>query len=258
MITLRRAEERLHNHRRTHESWHTFHAEGGEEPLADCFGALEALNEYRLPPGAGIPRHSHHGVEIVTYVRTGALAHDDSQGRSGVIQAGEFQRTTTGRGVRYTESNASMSDPAHAFQMWLRASDPALQPHQEQKRFFAAERRDALCVVASPDGRSGSLRIHADALVCAALLHPGQHVVHELLQRRSAWLHIVVGEATLGDVVLTTGDGVGIGEERAVSLTAREETEILLLDLGEQQRRFLRNERSSDRSEYRGSASSPP
>jgi quercetin 2,3-dioxygenase len=241
MITLRRAKERHHDRRRKQEAWHTFYAADRADALADGFGTLEILNEDRLPPGAGVARHPHHDAEIITYVREGALAHEDSMGRSGVIHAGEFQRMTAGRGIRHSETNASRTDWAHVFQIWLRPSRAGLEPTNEQKRFSAAERRGVLCVVASPDARRGSLRIHQDALMYSAMLDPGQHVVHELSQGRGAWLHLVQGEVTMGDVVLCAGDGAGITAERAVSLTAREETEILLLDLGEQLPRSLKS-----------------
>lgn len=232
MITLRRANERHHDRRRTQEAWHTFQPDRADA-LAEGFGTLEFLEEDRLPPGAGVPRHRHREAEIVTYVREGALAQEDSMGRSGVIQAGEFQRLTAGRGILHSERNASPTDWTHVFQLWLRPSEAGLEPSHEQKRFSAAERRGGLCVVASPDARRGSLRVHQDALVYSALLDAGQHVIHELSQGRSAWLHLVRGEVTLGDAVLTTGDGAGVAAEPAVSLTAREGTEILLVDLGE-------------------------
>jgi redox-sensitive bicupin YhaK (pirin superfamily) len=231
MLTLCRANER-HPHRGRKEVWHTFGPDAADA-RAGGFGALELLDEDRLPPGAGVPGHPRRDAEIVTYVREGALAHEDSMGRSGVIHAGEFQRLTAGRGLRHSETNASRADWAHVFQLWLRPSEAGLAPGHEQKRFSAAERRGGLCVVASPDARRGSLRIHQDALVYSALLAAGQHVIHELAQGRSAWLHVVQGEATLGDTVLTTGDGAGVTAEPAVSLTACEETEILLIDLGE-------------------------
>jgi len=231
MITLRRAKEREHDRRRKREVWLTFPSDLAA-PLNGGFGSLETLNEDRLAPGAGVPRHAHHDAEIVTYACEGALAYEDSMGCSGVIQAGEFQRMTAGSGIRHNETNASRIDWAHVFQIGLRSWQAGLEPGYEQKRFSAAERRDGLCIVASPDARRGSLRIHQDALIYSAMLDPGQHVVHELAQGRSAWLHLVQGEAALGDIVLTTGDGVGLTAERAVSLTAREETEILLLDLG--------------------------
>jgi redox-sensitive bicupin YhaK (pirin superfamily) len=235
MITLRRTKERHHDRRQKRDVWLTFHRGDRSDPLADGFGNLEIFNEDRLPPRAGVPRVPRHDAEVVTYVREGALTYEDSMGRSGVIHAGEFQRMTTGSGIRHSETNVSGADWAHVFRIWLRSA-AGLEPDHEQKRFSAAERRGLLCVIASPDARRGSLRIHQDAFLYSAMLHRGQHVVHELSQRRSAWLHLVQGEVTLGDVVLTTGDGAGVTDELAVSLTAREETEILLLDLGEQVR----------------------
>jgi redox-sensitive bicupin YhaK (pirin superfamily) len=232
MIMLRRANERHRERPRKQEVWLTFDSEDRADPLADGFGTLAMLNEDRLPPGGDLPRHPHHDVEIVTYVREGALAYQDSMGRSGVISAGEFQRMTAGRGIRHSETNASRTDWAQIFQIWLRPSEAGLEPSRDQKRFSAAERRGGLCVVASPDARRGSVRVHQDALMYSAMLDPGQHVVHELSHGRSAWLHLVDGEVILGDIVLTTGDGAGITSERAVSLTAREEAEILLVDIG--------------------------
>jgi quercetin 2,3-dioxygenase len=233
MIWLRRTEERQSDRRRQHEVWHTFHLENPSDALADGFGALRLLDEHRLPPGATLPRQPGRDAEVVSYVREGALAYEDSTGRSGVVRAGEFQCKNTGRNGRHSETNASRTDVVHVFQLCLRASEAGLEPGQEQKRFSAAERRGLLCVVASPDARKGSLRIHQDVLLYSALLDPGQHLVHELAQGRSAWLHMVEGEVTLGDVILSAGDGAGVTTDRAVSLTAREETEILLVDVGD-------------------------
>ena len=234
MITLRRAEERRHERRRKQEAWLTFYPQDRAGTLADGFAALEMLDEHRLPPGAGFPHLPPRDAEIVTYVRQGVLANEDPKGRSDVVLAGEFQRLTAGGGIRHRETNVSRTDWAHVFQIRLLPAQAGLEPGHEQKRFSAAQRRGGLCVVASPDGRRGSLSIHQDAVVYSALLEDGKHVVHELSGERSAWLHLVQGEATLGDIVLTTGDGAGFTAERAVSLTAREETEILLLDLGEE------------------------
>ena len=234
MITVRRSKERRHDRRRGGEVWLTFSPRDRADPLADGFGTLESLEEDRLPPGAAVPLRPRRDAEIVTYVLEGTLAYQDSTGRSGVIRAGEFERITAGRGVRHEERNASRTDWAHVFRIWLRPKEPGREPDHEQKRFTAAERRDRLRVVASPDARQASLRIHQDVLIHSALLEPGQHVVHELSHGRSAWIHVVQGEVTLGDIVLTAGDGAGVTGERAVSLTARETASILLLDVGEQ------------------------
>ena len=163
----------------------------------------------------------------------GALAYDDSGGRSGVDPGGRVPAHDRGPRPPPDARRTRRGPPGHTcFKSGCAPSEAGLEPGHEQKRFSAAERRGGLCVVASPDARRGSLRLHQDALLYSAMLDPGKHVVHELGEGRSAWLHLVEGEATLGDVVLTSGDGAGLTAERAVSLTAREETEILLVDLG--------------------------
>jgi quercetin 2,3-dioxygenase len=240
LITLYRAEQRRRIRRDHGEFWLTIFAHDRLGPLADGCEAIELLAEGRLPPAAAVPLRPRHGVEVVTYVREGALAQRGWKGRSGVIHAGEFQCRTVGPGVRFSETNASQTELAHVLQVWLRPADAAREPSDEQRRFSTAERRGELCVVASPDGQRGSLRVHQDILIYSALLDPGRHVIHELVPGRSAWLYLVQGEAILGDVVLTTGDGAGITADRAVSLTAREESEVLFLDLGDQRTRSAR------------------
>lgn len=240
MITLRRAKERHHDRHRERDVWFTFHPRDRADPRADRFGQLESVRESRLRPGTVISEDAYHDAEIVTYVREGALAYEDAPGCSGVIRAGEFQATTAGRGIRRSERNASRSNWARVFQLLLAPSGPGLGPGDEQKRFSTAQRRGGLCVVASADARRGSMRIHQDALLYSAVLDPGQHLVHELSPGRTAWLHLVEGEVTLGEIVLTTGDGVGVTAERAVSLTAQSEAEILLVDLGEELSRSRR------------------
>lgn len=231
MISLRQAQARRHDRRHQRDVWRTFDPHDRTDPVTGGFGALELLDEDRLPPSSPIPQQPRDDAEIVTYVREGAVAYEDSMGRSGIIQAGEFQRMTAGHGLRHSEANASRADWAHVFQVRLRPAERGLEFSREQKRFCAAERRGGLRVIASPDAQSASLRLHQDARMYSALLERGQHVVHELLPGRGAWLHLVHGQVTLGDLVLNTGDGVAVTAERAVSLTAREATEILLFDL---------------------------
>jgi len=232
MISIRRAVARRHDRRRQRDVWRTFDPRDRSSPIAGGFGALELLDEDRLPPGSSIPQQPRGDAEIVTYVREGAVAYEDALGCSGIIHAGEFQRLTAVHGRRHGEANASRSDWAHVLQIRLRPSAPGLESDREQKRFSAAERRGGLRVVASPDAQRGSLRLHQDARIYSALLERGQHVVHELLPGRRAWLHVVDGQLNLGDLVLSTGDGAAVTTERAVSLTAREVTEILLIDVG--------------------------
>jgi quercetin 2,3-dioxygenase len=228
MITLRRSTERQHDRRRKREVWRTF----DPRDRSDRLGALEAVDESRLPPRADVPRRAGDDGEIVTYVREGAIAFDDSMGHTGVIHAGEFQRMIATPAARHSEANASRIDWAHVFQIRMRRSTPELAPGREQKRFSAAERRGKLCIIASPDARAGSLRLGQDIRIYSALLDPGQHVCHELSPERAAWLHVVQGEVTLDDLALITGDGASVTIAGAVSLIARTSAEILLFDLG--------------------------
>ena len=240
MITLRQSGQRHHDRTRRREVWLTFDAEDRSDPLHDGFGVLETISEDRLSPGASVPQRPRHDAEIITYVREGTVAYEDSSGRSGIIHAGEFERLSAGRGLRHGEANALRTEWAHVFQIWLRPSEAELASDREQKRFSAAERRGGLRIIASPDARRGSLRINQDALMYSAMLEPGQHVVHEIRPRRTAWLHIVEGGVTLGDIVLNSGDSAGFTSERSVSMTARKDSELLLFDVGEHQASLTR------------------
>lgn len=229
MIALHRASERRYRSLGGHRSWLTLHTRRGEP--RDGFGALQRLDEEWRQAGVESAQLRYRDTEILTYVREGALACADATGRTSIIRAGEIHRTTSGRDLSRSEGNASSVNPLHMFQLRLQPSKHGLEPSSEQKRFSVAERRDNLCVVASPDARRGSLRLHLDAVLCSALLSPGHHVVHPLEEGRSAWVHVVQGEISLGNATLTTGDGASIINAHAVSLTARGEAEILLLDL---------------------------
>jgi redox-sensitive bicupin YhaK (pirin superfamily) len=233
MITLRRGRERRHHRRSDREVWHTFYPSEAGSPLADGFGTLDFLDEDRIGPGAALPLHDRGAAEVFTFVSEGLLAYEDAGGGAGVIRAGEFQHMTTGRGVRHEMVNASQTDWAHVFRIWLPPGEGVGDPGFEQKRFTAADRRGRLLVVASSDARGGSLRIQQDVVIHSALLDPGHHVAHGLSPGRGAWIHVLWGEVTLGDVVLTAGDGAGVTDARAISLTARREASILLVDVGE-------------------------
>ena len=238
MITLIRNRERHHVQRGKHDVWFTFGPQQPPGPSPSGFGVLAMFYEMRLPPGAVSGTHPQEEAETVTYVYRGAIAQEDSTGRSDVVHAGEFQRATIGSRVRYKETNASRTEWAHIFRISLRPSEVGLSPSHEQKRFPAAQRHHELCVVASPDGRKGSLRILQDALIYSSILESGYHLIHELSPGRGAWLHVICGEAIVQDMVLTRGDGVGVTLAPSVSLTAQENTEILLIDVSAAARPF--------------------
>lgn len=232
MIELLRNIQRRRVQHDKHEVWHSLFAKDLPGPLDSGFGFLLDFDELRLQPGASTEPHCEEGTEVVTYVYKGALSQEDTEGNSGVIHTGEFQRISNGRRIQHKETSVSGTASVHLFRISLRSAQAGLERGHEQQRFTEAERRNLLCVVVSPDGRKGSLRIHQDVLVCSAILDPGHHLIHEIAPGRTAWLHAVCGELTLNDIVLTQGDGVGVANERSVSLTVQENTEILLVDMG--------------------------
>lgn len=231
MIILRKAEDRELRRRQEREDWITFSDKGRDASATKGFGDLRGLHERRLPPRTSRRKPIDREADVITYVVEGTIAFEDSTGRSGLLSAGEFQRMTSGRGIRYGEMNTSSTQWAHVFQLWLRPWTTGLESGFETRRFSAAERRGRLCLVASPDGRRGSLTVHQDAFLFSSILESGQHIVHPLGEGRCAWLHVVRGSLTCGDHTLVTGDGAGIVAEHAVSLTANDETEVLLVDL---------------------------
>jgi redox-sensitive bicupin YhaK (pirin superfamily) len=238
MMSLRRNNERRHVHRGKQDAWLTFYSNGHADPFGGGFGNLAAFNEMLLQAGEIAPQVTVTGTEIVTYVYRGVLAQEDSNGNSGVVHSGEFQYMTIGRGVRHKETNPSPTDRAHVFRISLRPGEAELDSAHKQIHFPAAQRHNLLCIIASPDGRRKSLKILQDALIYSSILDPGHHLIHELLPGRSAWLHVISGEAALQEIVLTQGDGVGFTNEPSVSVTAQESSEILLIDLGPAPRPF--------------------
>lgn len=233
MITLLRNDQRRHVRRGKRDVWHSFFfAEDHPGQLASGFGSLIAFDEMQLPPGASTEPRRRNEAETVTYVYKGALSQEDSLGNSGVIHGGEFQCMSTGHRILHKETNASRFHWARVFRISLCPSEVGLDRAHEQKRFTMAQRHNVLCVVASPDGRKGSLRVHQDALICSSIVDPGYHLFHELLPGRSAWLHILCGEAAIDDVVLTQGDGAGVVDEPSVSLTVQESAELMMVDVG--------------------------
>jgi redox-sensitive bicupin YhaK (pirin superfamily) len=216
----------------TQDIWLSFYPDEQAGSIPAQFGDLAAFIEMRLPPSTVSALNQERGSQIITYVYRGYLAQEDSAGNSGLIHAGEFQRLYIDPEIRYQEINPSESSDAHIFRISQLLSEAETGSALEQRRFPVALRHNLLCVIASPDGRHKSLRIKQDAFIYSSILDPGHHLVHELLPGRSAWLHILHGEAVMQEIVLFSGDGVGVTLEPSVSITAKEDTEILLVDLG--------------------------
>ncbi|HUJ59487.1 MAG TPA: pirin family protein [Kofleriaceae bacterium] len=212
---------------------HTFSFADYHDPAFMGYRALRVINEDHVAPSRGFGMHPHRDMEIVTYVLEGELAHKDSMGNGSTIRPGDVQRMSAGTGVLHSEMNPSKSQTAHLLQIWILPDKAGYPPSYEQKAFSEAERRGALRVVASPDGRDGSVTIHQDATLAAALLAPGQEVVHRLARGRHAWVQVARGKVDVGGHALAAGDGAAVdGEgEGALAIRASEDAEVLVFDL---------------------------
>lgn len=231
MIRIRRSRERGHADHGWLNSFHTFSFADYHDPKHMSFGALRVINEDRITPGAGFPTHPHRDMEIISYPLEGAIEHKDSMGTGSVIRPGDVQRMTAGSGVTHSEYNHSKSEGAHFFQIWIMPNKPGLTPGYEQKAFADAEKRGKWRLVASEDGREGSVVVHQDVSLHVTILEKGEKVVYAVKRGRRVWLQIARGAVAVGAEVLVQGDGAAITDEEAISVEAQDAAEVLLFDL---------------------------
>ena len=233
MLTLRKSEDRGAASFGWLDSKHTFSFGHYWDPRWESFRDLRVINEDWVQGGEGFPTHPHRDMEIVTYVLEGALEHRDSTGGGEVIRPHELQRMSAGTGITHSEFNHSKTDRVHLLQIWIIPEKRGLRPGYEQRTFPVEEKRGKLRLIASRDARDGSVTIHQDASIYATILAPGQAVAHPLAKGRHAWIQVARGGVSVDGEALTQGDGVGLSEEREVTIAAsgEEEAEVLLFDL---------------------------
>ncbi len=211
---------------------HTFSFADYHNPERVRFGPLRVLNEDRIGPGQGFGLHPHRDMEILTYPIAGSIEHTDDMGNSAVIKAGEVQRMTAGRGVQHSEYNASKTDELHLLQIWIFPEQKNLDPGYEQTAFSRDDKLNRLRLLASRDGRDGSLTVHQHSDVYAGILEPGTELRHAVEPSHKVFVQLVRGEALLNGQAVAAGDGVQLQDEQVVSIAAETEAELLLFDMG--------------------------
>ncbi len=231
MITLRPAAERGHADHGWLDTWHTFSFAGYRDPAHMGFRVLRVINDDRVAPGEGFGTHPHNDMEIITYVLDGALEHKDSLGTGSVIRRGDVQRMSAGRGVLHSEFNPSQEDPVHLLQIWLYPSERGLEPSYDQKHFPDESKRNVLKSLVSPDGRDGSMAMHQDAYLYAAIIDDGSSVEHRFSPGRYGWIHVADGSATVNGAEMRAGDGAAISDITELRISAGKHAEVLLFDL---------------------------
>ncbi|MCG8649224.1 MAG: pirin family protein [Pirellulales bacterium] len=229
MIQLRKADDRGHADHGWLQARHTFSFADYQDSRFMGFRSLRVMNEDRIAAGKGFGMHPHRDMEIVTYVLSGQLQHQDSMGNGEVLRAGEFQQMSAGRGIMHSEFNPSPSEPTHLYQIWLYPSQRGIEPAYQQRRFDLTG--DRLHLVASPDQSGQALTIHQDAHIHLSRLSASASVFHRLDRDRHGWLQILRGQVLLNDQALDTGDGAAISDEQELTITATTDAEVMLFDL---------------------------
>ena len=231
MINIRKSNDRGRANHGWLDTHFTFSFADYFDPEHVQFRTLRVMNDDRVAGSGGFPMHPHRDMEIVTYVLQGALEHRDSLGNGSVIKPGDVQYMSAGSGVTHSEFNPSKTEPVHLYQIWMLPEKKGLKPAYDQKNFDEAEKRGKLRLVASPDGRDGSLKIRQDNELYATVLGAGDSVKHALKPERYAYVQVARGSVKLNGQQLAEGDGAAISAEKSVELTGVKDAEVLLFDL---------------------------
>jgi redox-sensitive bicupin YhaK (pirin superfamily) len=231
MLTLRRAKERGHADHGWLDTWHTFSFANYYDPDHMGFSALRVINEDFVQPGRGFGTHPHRDMEILTWVLEGSLEHKDSMGNGSVIRPGEMQYMSAGTGITHSEFNPSRNESVHLLQIWIETGEQGARPRYAQKDFADMLKPGGLCLVASQDGRDGSIAIRQDARLHVARTEAPREISVDLGADRTAWMQVARGSMRLNGESLEHGDGAAIQQERKLSIATSKGAEFLLFDL---------------------------
>ena len=231
MLSIRRSADRGQADHGWLRSQHSFSFAEYFDPEHIEFGALRVINEDRVAPGMGFGTHGHRDMEIISYVLEGALQHRDSMGNGSVMRPGDVQRMSAGTGVMHSEFNASQTEPVHFLQIWIQPAARGTSPGYEQKHFTTEQKRGRLCLLASPDGATDSLRIQQNARLYAGLFNGTERAQLALAADRMAYVHVVRGTVQVNGVALSGGDAAKLRGVATVDIHDGQNAEVLVFDL---------------------------
>ena len=231
MMTIRKSQDRGYADHGWLQSYHSFSFAGYHDPRHMGFGNLRVINEDRIAPGAGFGTHGHRDMEIISYVLSGELAHQDSMGNVVAIPPGDVQRMSAGTGVQHSEFNPSRSEQVHFLQIWIIPDRARIEPSYEEKHFDAGSKRGKLRLIASNDARDGSVLVHQDVSIFASILDGDDRLEHPLAPGRLGYVHVARGTLTVNGIALEAGDALKLADEGSVVLEAGKDAEVLLFDL---------------------------
>lgn len=231
MLQLRKSHDRGYADHGWLQSHHSFSFAGYYDPAYMGWGNLRVINEDRVAPGMGFGTHGHRDMEIISYVLSGELAHQDTMGNITRIPPGDVQRMSAGTGVRHSEFNHDASGTTHFLQIWIQPDQEGLAPGYEQLSIPAAQKRGRLRLIASPDGAEGSVSMNATAYLYAGLFDGDEEAVLALDPTRKAYVHLIKGSLQVNGQVLEEGDALLVADESALSISHGVDAEVLVFDL---------------------------
>ena len=231
MLQLRKSQDRGYADHGWLKSFHSFSFAGYHDPEFMGWGNLRVINEDQVAAGMGFGKHGHRNMEIISYVLSGELAHQDSMGNVKSIPPRDVQRMSAGTGVMHSEFNHAKDQTTHLLQIWIEPNILEIEPSYEQKTIPLTDKQGKLCLVASPNGKDGSVSISADAKVYAGLFDGPQSAELELDPKRKAYAHLVQGSLTINGQTLTSGDALMIQNESQLNLSDGKNAEVLIFDL---------------------------
>jgi redox-sensitive bicupin YhaK (pirin superfamily) len=231
MLQIRKSEARGAANHGWLDSKHSFSFGHYHDPEHVGFGPLLVINEDRVQGSQGFGTHGHRDMEIISYVLSGALEHKDSMGTGSVLHYGDVQRMSAGTGVRHSEFNHNADEKVHFLQIWIQPNQVGIPPSYEEKNFTVESKLGNLRLIASNDGREGSVLIHQDASIFASILRSGDALKHELAAGRIAYVHVIRGDVTVNGTALKGGDALKITAENLVTLGEATDAEVLVFDL---------------------------
>lgn len=231
MIELRKSAERGYADHGWLKSYHSFSFADYSDPRHMGFGPLRVINEDRVAAGMGFGKHGHRDMEIVSYVLDGALAHEDSMGNGSTIKPGDVQRMSAGSGVMHSEFNHSKTGVTHLLQIWIVPNVTGVKPSYEEQHFDSAAKRGQLRLIASSDGREGSVKMHQDASLFAGLFDGAEQASLTIADGRRAYVHVAAGAATVNGQALGAGDALKVTGENHIAISHGKAAEVLVFDL---------------------------
>lgn len=231
MLTLRKSHERGYADHGWLKSFHSFSFANYFDPAHMGFGNLRVINEDRIAPETGFGTHGHRDMEIISYVLSGNLAHQDSMGNVKGIPPGDVQRMSAGSGVRHSEFNHAKGEQTHFLQIWIEPNVTGIDPGYEQKTVPESAKRGQLALVAAPEAAEHTVKIHADARMYAGLFDGAETAHLSLSPERKAYVFLVRGSLQVNGQQLNAGDAAMLQSESSLALTRGQDAEVLVFDL---------------------------